>query len=239
MPPGLEEDDLVVGRDRVGPPHRRVEVAGAGVVAVAEGDEADALVHGARMAPARRARLHETDRFSPGRPLRSRGARRASNDDEVVTRELGFAVGLLRRATFRRELQQVCVELGLGCEIDERRAPADHAPARARPRHARGRRRARRLRARLGLVDVDRRRAGRLGGLRFGDRGEAASIIVAPAHGPPQCLGVAHQALLRHRSSGRDRGTGTASPAAGRRRSAARRGCAGAGPSCRARCSSA
>lgn len=41
-------------------------------------------------------------------------------DDEVVTRELGFAVGLLRRSSFRRELQQVCVELGLGCEIDER-----------------------------------------------------------------------------------------------------------------------
>ena len=41
--------------------------------------------------------------------------------DEVVTRELGFAVGVLRRATFRREVQQVCVELGLGCEIDERR----------------------------------------------------------------------------------------------------------------------
>ena len=41
-------------------------------------------------------------------------------DDEVVTRELGFAVGLLRRTTFRRELQQVCVELGLGCEIDAR-----------------------------------------------------------------------------------------------------------------------
>jgi hypothetical protein len=41
--------------------------------------------------------------------------------DEVVTRELGFAVGLLRGATFRREVQQVCVELGLGCEIDERR----------------------------------------------------------------------------------------------------------------------
>ena len=40
-------------------------------------------------------------------------------DDEVVTRELGFAVGLLHRTTFRRELQQVCVELGLGCEIDE------------------------------------------------------------------------------------------------------------------------
>ena len=39
----------------------------------------------------------------------------------MVTRELGFAVGVLRRATFRREVQQVCVELGLGCEIDERR----------------------------------------------------------------------------------------------------------------------
>ena len=26
-----------------------------------------------------------------------------------------------RRAAFRRELQQVCVELGLGCEIDEHR----------------------------------------------------------------------------------------------------------------------
>jgi len=42
-------------------------------------------------------------------------------DDEVVTRELGFSVGLLRRVAFRREIQQVCVELGLGCEIDERR----------------------------------------------------------------------------------------------------------------------
>ena len=39
----------------------------------------------------------------------------------MVTRELGFAVGWLRRDTFRREVQQVCVELGLGCEIDERR----------------------------------------------------------------------------------------------------------------------
>ena len=39
----------------------------------------------------------------------------------MVTRELGFTVGLRRRATFRREVQQVCVELGLGCEIDERR----------------------------------------------------------------------------------------------------------------------
>lgn len=42
-------------------------------------------------------------------------------DDEIVTRELGFSVGVLRRAAFRRELQQVCVELGLGCEIDEER----------------------------------------------------------------------------------------------------------------------
>jgi hypothetical protein len=42
-------------------------------------------------------------------------------DDEVITRELGFSVGLLRRTAFRRELQQVCVELGLGCEIDEHR----------------------------------------------------------------------------------------------------------------------
>ena len=39
----------------------------------------------------------------------------------MVTRELGFAVGVLRRGPFRREVQQVCVELGLGCEIDERR----------------------------------------------------------------------------------------------------------------------
>jgi hypothetical protein len=42
-------------------------------------------------------------------------------NEEVVTRELGFSVSLLRRAAFRREIQQVCVELGLGCEIDERR----------------------------------------------------------------------------------------------------------------------
>ena len=41
--------------------------------------------------------------------------------DEVITRELGFSVGLLRRSAFRREVQQVCVELGLGCEIDEHR----------------------------------------------------------------------------------------------------------------------
>jgi hypothetical protein len=42
-------------------------------------------------------------------------------DDDVVTRELGFEVGLLRRNVFRREVQQVCVELGLGCEIDDHR----------------------------------------------------------------------------------------------------------------------
>jgi hypothetical protein len=41
--------------------------------------------------------------------------------DDVITRELGFEVGALRRGAFRRELQQVCVELGLGVEIDERR----------------------------------------------------------------------------------------------------------------------
>ena len=44
-----------------------------------------------------------------------------AREDEVITRELGFAVGLLRRSAFRHELQQVCVELGLGCEIDESR----------------------------------------------------------------------------------------------------------------------
>ena len=62
------------------------------------------------------ARLHETDRFLAGSPPTI-----GAVDDEVVTRELGFAVGSLRRTTFRREVQQVCVELGLGCEIDERR----------------------------------------------------------------------------------------------------------------------
>jgi hypothetical protein len=45
----------------------------------------------------------------------------AAVDDEVVTRELGFEVGLMRRGAFRREVQQVCVELGLGCEIDDQR----------------------------------------------------------------------------------------------------------------------
>jgi hypothetical protein len=44
-------------------------------------------------------------------------------DDEVVTRELSFTVGRRRRTAFLRELQQVCVELGLGCEVDERRGP--------------------------------------------------------------------------------------------------------------------
>jgi hypothetical protein len=42
-------------------------------------------------------------------------------DDDIVTRELGFSVGFRKRAAFRHELQQVCVELGLGCEIEERR----------------------------------------------------------------------------------------------------------------------
>lgn len=37
-----------------------------------------------------------------------------------MTRELGFAVGLRRRGAFLRELQQVCVELGLGCEMEAR-----------------------------------------------------------------------------------------------------------------------
>ena len=45
----------------------------------------------------------------------------ATVDHEVVTRELGFEVGVLRREAFRREMQQVCVELGLGCEIDDHR----------------------------------------------------------------------------------------------------------------------
>jgi hypothetical protein len=66
------------------------------------------------MARPRPARLHETDRFSPASPPTI-----GAVDDDVVTRELGFAVGVLRRGTFRREVQQVCVELGLGCEIDE------------------------------------------------------------------------------------------------------------------------
>jgi hypothetical protein len=68
------------------------------------------------MAPARSAGLHETDRVAAGSTPTI-----AAVDDEVVTRELGFAVGLRRRESFRRELQQVCVELGLGCEIDDHR----------------------------------------------------------------------------------------------------------------------
>jgi hypothetical protein len=40
-------------------------------------------------------------------------------NDEVVTRELGFSVSRRRRTAFLREIQQVCVELGVGCEIDE------------------------------------------------------------------------------------------------------------------------
>ena len=74
------------------------------------------------MAPSRPPRLHETDRFLAGAaPTIGAVHDEGAIDDEVVTRELGFAVGPLRRTTFRRELQQVCVELGLGCEIDERR----------------------------------------------------------------------------------------------------------------------
>ena len=38
-----------------------------------------------------------------------------------MTRELGFSVSRRRRTAFLREIQQVCVELGVGCEIDERR----------------------------------------------------------------------------------------------------------------------
>jgi hypothetical protein len=74
----------------------------------------------ASMAPSTPLRLHETDRFFAGSaPTIAAVHEHGAVDDEVVTRELGFAVGLLRRTTFRRELQQVCVELGLGCEIDE------------------------------------------------------------------------------------------------------------------------
>jgi hypothetical protein len=43
-------------------------------------------------------------------------------NDEVVTRELGFSVSRRHRTAFLREIQQVCVELGVGCEIDERRS---------------------------------------------------------------------------------------------------------------------
>jgi hypothetical protein len=71
---------------------------------------------GVRIAPLRGALLQETDRLAAASPPTI-----GVVDDEVVTRELGFSVGLRRRATFLREIQQVCVELGLGCEIDERR----------------------------------------------------------------------------------------------------------------------
>jgi hypothetical protein len=71
---------------------------------------------GVRIAPAHGPLLQETDRFAAAPPPTIGGV-----DDEVVTRELGFSVGLRRRAAFMREIQQVCVELGLGCEIDERR----------------------------------------------------------------------------------------------------------------------
>src|SRR5262245_59521600 len=41
--------------------------------------------------------------------------------DNVVTRELGFRAPRGRLAALRGELQQVCVELGVGCDIEERR----------------------------------------------------------------------------------------------------------------------
>jgi len=41
--------------------------------------------------------------------------------DDVVTREIGFKAPRRGREAMRRELQQVCVELGLGCEFEERR----------------------------------------------------------------------------------------------------------------------
>jgi hypothetical protein len=69
-----------------------------------------------RIAPSRAELLQETDRLAAASPPTI-----GPVDDEVVTRELGFSVSLRRRATFLREIQQVCVELGLGCEIDERR----------------------------------------------------------------------------------------------------------------------
>src|SRR5690348_611657 len=69
-----------------------------------------------RIAPWRPELLQETDRFAAASPPTIDPV-----DDEVVTRELGFSVSLRRRAAFQREIQQVCVELGLGCEIDERR----------------------------------------------------------------------------------------------------------------------
>lgn len=64
----------------------------------------------------RPALLQETDRFAAASPPTIDAV-----DDQVVTRELGFSVGLRRRAAFLHEIQQVCVELGLGCEMDEQR----------------------------------------------------------------------------------------------------------------------
>jgi hypothetical protein len=69
-----------------------------------------------RIARTRAVLLQETDRLAAASPPTIDAV-----DDEVVTRELGFSVGLRRRAAFLRELQQVCVELGLGCDIDEQR----------------------------------------------------------------------------------------------------------------------
>src|SRR5512133_2417655 len=113
-----------------------------------------------RMAPAAPARLHETDRFLAGStPTIAAVHDQGEAGDEVITRELGFAVGLLRRTAFRRELQRVCVELGLGCDIDARTRLLT-TRAGPRPRHARGRRRPRRVRAGVGLVDLGRRWAG-------------------------------------------------------------------------------
>jgi hypothetical protein len=42
-------------------------------------------------------------------------------EEEVVTRELSFQMGAFRRVAFRREFQQVCVELGCGCDVEEQR----------------------------------------------------------------------------------------------------------------------
>ena len=73
------------------------------------------------MAPGAPERLHETDRILAGpTPTIAAVHDQGEADDEVITRELGFAIGHRRRTAFRRELQQVCVELGLGCDIDER-----------------------------------------------------------------------------------------------------------------------
>ncbi|MEA2394716.1 MAG: hypothetical protein QOJ82_2607 [Solirubrobacteraceae bacterium] len=61
-------------------------------------------------------RLHQNVR---GRARHVRTIARV--DEDVVTRELSFDVGALRRGSFRRELQQVCVELGCGCDVEEQR----------------------------------------------------------------------------------------------------------------------